>query len=534
MLLRAITNYIPTSHSQLLSRFIPGKSPTEFLEQMTGWLAQLPNDHPVARADMLTRRIASLRKEVLNPDVQLRMLEMIRASGEENIQQLEDMLDHATLPHTPEQLRASRSLDRLLKQLGDSYFELAEKIPRKWWRLGSKNLVQLAAVRAARMIYRRANAAYRIYATPSPRRWYQLRKLFTLAQEHGFAQMALENDPGESLEQTYVRAVLLALLDPASLAELDFDRLRFYVLRHSHLAYIRPDISTIARAQAGLLRLSDSVAGARMMTEEQLMADSELILDTRALIEKLQYQMDGIKAGRPPISLGLPAEAKMLDYRVLMKRMYEQWSLPKNRRHERTHFRPLADVVIGFDSVRHFLSHHAFRRRTGEQVNPSQELTNDWAAILDESASGYGLRFSKGNSKAIRIGELLALRSRERSSVHVCITRRAMNRDAKEFDLGVELLCDGGLPSYITTPRTENAPGERVPVLLLPRVARLNNAPALLAPIGKIRRGMSFAVPHNDKPVRLETVAVVEQLASCELIALRPRQSAQLPQPDSA
>jgi hypothetical protein len=116
-------------------------------------------------------------------------------------------------------------------------------------------------------------------------------------------------------------------------------------------------------------------------------------------------------------------------------------------------------------------------------------------------------------------GELVAVHPAGSNAVYLCATRRVRTNADNTVELGLEILSDQGSTASMSKPMGRGI--VNVPVLLMPKVARLDGAPGLIAPIGDVRPGMALDVPHKGKITRLEAVEAVERLATCELIHLK-------------
>jgi hypothetical protein len=250
--------------------------------------------------------------------------------------------------------------------------------------------------------------------------------------------------------------------------------------------------------------------------------EKEYLLDCRPLLARATQQLSGLRQGLHATKLGLPMVANEASYAFMLSRCMEQWSDAKSRRHIRQDYQPLAELVSGFDPIRHFLTSAAFRRRQSDKqegVGKGLSVASEWR-ILDQSRSGFGLRQASDHTRPVSIGEVVAMRPLERSNVHICIVRRTRNLDEKDCELGLERLSGSGMPTFIEKILPDGN-AQSIPVLLLPRVQCFEGGPGLLAPAGDVKQGMSLQVAQQDGNVFFEVTGTYERLASCELIQLR-------------
>ncbi|MDQ8022384.1 MAG: hypothetical protein REI94_11135 [Moraxellaceae bacterium] len=487
---------------------------------IAGRLTEMVPQHPRHAAEMLSQCVVEARALKGHLRRQLKLLDQIHHHAESVVTDLDKMLDESRLPLTATSRIAAATADRLLKQLGEAYMELALELNSKWLRAVYRSALEQACFRAAQLIHKRSLMALRAYASGSSRRWAQFNSIYGIAREGGFHRKSFEGE--ETIERLVGKSGLLALADPATLGAEELGWLRFYVERHGNRVVVRS--APPEKRGAGLFVLTEKGRVPRRLGSSYELNPGELVLDLRTVLKHLKRQLVGMRTGIPPNKLGLPLAAAKPEYMFLLQRCGEQWSEPRARRHSRNSFRPRADLVPGFDSVRHFLTAAAFRRRAtdkSEGIGGGLSQSSEWQ-VVDQSPSGFGLRFVSGHAGAIAVGELVALRPRESAAVSLCVTRRARSITNADFELGVELLGDNAAPASINKPTTKGK-SVQVPALLLSKVLCLNKSPGLLAPIGDVTPGMSLMVPYKGAMVQLEAVEIVERLASCDLIRLRAR-----------
>lgn len=505
-----------------LKNLIPGRlrSDSEGFtpEEQSRWFNELQHDQPQAVAEQLAQRVRRLQHARPGPRARFKALEQLLSQAEPSIRQLERMLDGSKLPLSSSARQAAASADRLLKQLAEAYCDLSLNFGDSLERLLFRRAFEMAALRAVQLIHRRAMVAHRAYSSGSSRRWSQFVALLSAARRHRHAHHTPDRTSKDTVENMVKQSCLMALADPTALESTDLAHLRFYVERFGHLCKLA---DTAPDFGPGIFLLDDSTRGPRRLKREHKLLPSEKVLDCRPLLEALKQQIAALRRGESPARLGLPLAANDSAYVFMLARCVEQWSEPRIRRHNRSKSLPHADLVVGFDPVRNFLASEAARRRQAGQADELDVVaasTTEWE-IVDQSPAGFGIRLIEGQINTIAVGELVALRPQEGSEVFLCVTRRARNVTGGEFELGLELISNHAAPA--TMNRTlANGQTRPVPVLLLPRVAQLNGASGLIAPIGDVSAGMSMVVPGKDAQVRLEAVSTAERLASCELVLL--------------
>lgn len=489
-------------------------------DALCAWLDALPAGQPLTVADTLAEFLPQLCERSPNVRTRLKQLETILARAVPGIVDLENMLDHFTLPLPPASRHAAASADGLLKAFGEAYFELAEQLDGRWFRLAFSRIHALAVMRATQLIHRRAILDHRVYSHGSPRRWERLLTLLAMARENAFADKPVDPRSSATIERIITHTSLISLAEPATLGNQDLGRLRFFIERYGHLASLTQVAPLPTERREGLFLVSGSSHGPRHLAPEYRLKPGESVLDVRPLLARLRRQVEGLRRGISPMRLGLPPEAGNPAYLHLLGRCLQRWSRTNTRQHTRGPFNPRADLVSGFDAIRQFLSSSAFRRRRSDHLRGlgnDHTPTSEWI-ISNQSAAGFGIRLCSGDSGSLSVGELVALRPNEASVVHLCAVRRARSLVGTGLEVGLQLLCSLGIPATVSRP-TSGGP-QAIPILLLPKVPHLAGKAALLAPPGQVASGLEMLIPHKGRNLRLETVATAEHFVSCDLVEL--------------
>jgi hypothetical protein len=146
----------------------------------------------------------------------------------------------------------------------------------------------------------------------------------------------------------------------------------------------------------------------------------------------------------------------------------------------------------------------------------------EWT-VSNESPDGFALRYVSGNTREVRVGEIVAIRPRDNAAIHVCIARRAATAYAS-LELGVQVLASRAMAATIDLPAGK-PPGtvtrRLVRVIFLPRLPAIGNAPALIAAPDSVSAGMEFAAVHRGRHTMLRIETSIEKTPSCEVFSLK-------------
>ena len=280
---------------------------------MQAWLAKLPLTKPLAAAGAIADQAARIRTREPNLRKRIRLYDLLYETAAEVLPQIEEKLARAGLPLSPQADALIEQANRLLREFGHGYSTIAVEVSSKWLGLGFARPLRTAAVRGLASHARRQMLAYRVYAGVSRSGWAAMHRLYRIARDGGFASETSDN--GATVEQLYLRALLVAFADPARLGPRELDRLRFYVERYGELAGLGDPGSTLTgKAASGgvfLIGHEDRVAGRSLAKWPAIQPTAQdLILDCSALIRKVGEHVKGLEANIVPAQLGLPLVAR--------------------------------------------------------------------------------------------------------------------------------------------------------------------------------------------------------------------------------
>jgi hypothetical protein len=513
-----------------LNDLLPGSGDAGVLdpERFQAWLITLPCERPGVTAQALMNELQ--RFHGFNHRTRIKLYESSLDTVHRLVREVEKQLAASALPLGQEVQLMFLTTNALLKMLATQYAGIVDEITNKWIGIGFAKPLRLATVRAMEFQAQRLELAYRVYARGSKSAWSELHRLYRIARSGGFATQKPQGVRA-SAEQIYLNALLLDFAEPTKLAPGELERVRFYVERHAKYAQLE-------EAQAAkqvdksldacfLIKARDSRAGRSLVRAGATPVEAgDLVLRCSRLLTKLQGQIGGIEKGVEPARLGLPLVARQSSYAALMRNLHRLWSAPPLRRYSRQKFKPRVDLVVGFDQLWTYLAGPANRRRTDDL--PVKVDTSEWA-IGNESPGGFSLQYIAGNSAPVRVGEVVGLRPRDQSVVHICLTRRVVTGDLQSLELGLQNLAPSGMPTMVSIETTDKHGRKQVKavrVIVLSKLPSAGDGPALIAPAQTLQPGVSVYLQQRTGPLRLWVSKPLEQCPGCEVFSLIPFTSA--------
>lgn len=491
-------------------------------------LDAIPFENPVQAARLL---MLEFRRSVAGCDDLQSLfahLEPVHRHAERVLSPVEESLPTATLPLAPALQQAIRAADQLLKEIAAAYTDVCRRASGQGATQGPSAPLHRALVRAMELNARRLCLAHRAYVRGSVSAWDHLHRLYGLAVKEGFAAAAPDRE-STSPEHLYVHALLLAYAGPTRFMPGELDWARAYIERHGRLARLSPLAADQPLPKTGPASARFLVRPRRAQPEVLASGAASLpvepgiaVLDCAPLVEHLRTQLTGVEqGGTPPVQLGLPTIAVQRDYRHFLHYLLSQWSVPPHQRSHHLLFPPHADAVFGFERVWAFIDAQAAQPNAGALSAQGQapEGLSQWS-IVSQSLDGMGLRHLGGDSSRVRVGEVLAIRPRERDMVIVCVARRALNHRDDELELRVDELAVRAAALTISVAAGTGSRQERV--LLLPALPTLNNAAGLVAMPGCVAPGTEIRLRDGARELLLRVDQRIERTGSCEIFTLAP------------
>jgi hypothetical protein len=250
-----------------------------------------------------------------------------------------------------------------------------------------------------------------------------------------------------------------------------------------------------------------------------------LLLLTHRLVERLQTQLKKLHDGVPPAALGLPEESARLAYQELMQRLITHWRGERKTRATRMRFHPRVELWVGLREIWRVL------RAESPQDTPAADITqreaparaSEWI-IANESSRGFALKYMSGSLPPINVGEIVAIKGKERGSVYVCLVRWILSNTPEHFELGLQQLAPVVVPAVYKPAHPDRVAPE--PILFFPEMPAQKRAPAVVAPPNRLRSNEAFSLRHRRGRLDLQASRVIEKTPSVELIEVFAPQTA--------
>jgi hypothetical protein len=484
---------------------MPNHSPTELAEEsiksILEWLA-LAHDHgnPGAAAE-LQRRLLTLRATSLPAEQRLKLLDLLYRYAAKVTNAQFPALHEVTLPVSRKTRQMVRTIQDALEILAQDYFD-ALGDPLAPEAAPSPRSPADSLRPAMQCLSWHLNISYLAAAPTGVGIWQQLHAGFRISRHLGLD--AAEEPEGESrIDKIYLSSLLLSVVQPASFNSRELEFIGQYIDRHTHVV----ELSTEAPTGHGGIFWIDPERDAPPYALTRRTPPPEtpvLYFACDTLARSASDHLAALEGGRSAADLGLSPFAETLAGRGVLKRLHNFWGRPAKRKFPRRRQSYRADLCSGLDQLWRLL----------QAPDEANSAISEWM-ITNESPDGYAMMHVSGATEQLRVGDIVALRTRRGTSTadkawQICMIRWALSENPEHIELGLQVLSGSGIPARLATPlNAENASG--VPALLLPKAPPMRPSQALVLPTGTV----------DDRSQKLILVVEQDNVAILELRARR-------------
>jgi len=474
-------------------------------EQVAGWLRTLPADDPVEQGRLMLAQMTGLNRARVRVTLRQDATEQIYARAVDVLPALHGALASGTLPLSDDSRSAAGVAEGLVTELAYSYKQLLVEQSRRLFGLAASGRAMLPVIRAMQLLSRRLALGYRMYATNPKGVWLELHELYQFALRRGLANRSLPDEPDTPV-RVYRDALLVAFAEPLKLMQGDLDRVTAWLARFGSLATLGSAGQSRGGQGVFLIKPQRDVPGYALAKRHHPMPQGhDLMLSTLPLADALLDQLARVAAGESARSLGLPDDADDAAFRDLLGRLVKHWGAVPNRRFTRLRTHARVEVSIGIRGIWDFL-----------HQKPPASKSGEWM-VTNESPRGFALLHVGGPIEPVRVGEVVGLRTRDSRTCHVCVVRWVLSDSPEHLELGLEELAPTARAVSLRSAHTPR-PDESQPVLLLPEVPALNQAPAILAPLFPLDSTCELNLGDLQSRLRVRATRLLERTVSVQVV----------------
>jgi hypothetical protein len=416
------------------------------------------------------------------------------------------LLSEMSLPIPRKPRRIIRNMQDLLELLAKLLLTPPED------DAATEGIAPLALWRALHLLSRHLLIGSLTAAPPAAGIWKELHEAYRLAGRMGIARTVPEGAT-RSLRSEYYAAILLGCAQPTSFTGRDVYYLDTYLERFSDRVDTDVDASGSGSVTFWINPESDTPAtpySRKHPNPETPVVD----FSCHRLAALLESQLSSLEAGMPPRQMGLSSFAATAGGIGVMTRLIRLWGNPGKRRFPRRSQNYRSELCLGFDSLCHLYKPE------------SQPVTTSAWMVTNESPDGYAVMYLSGKTRAIRVGDVAALRTKNGDSWQLCIIRWALSENQEHMELGLQILAHRAYTANVALPARKEAKTICRPALVLPAAPMFRKNEALIVHSGALEghsKNLVLVIERNNVEIReIDGIRCDERNGLVELYGMMP------------
>lgn len=505
---------------------IPAETRPKKLQEL---VAALPGNSPGEAARLILEELQHLNRQAISPESRYKALEIYRRAVLGIAGQMTDHFIGQSLPLSDSALEFAQLAQTLFIELAYGYKHAIIAEQSKLFTLNSNKQLAVLIQRTLDMLSRRLLVDYHTYGTPAAGIWSELHQLYLYALQQGLQDTKVEDGVAtSSINLIYKRVLLLALADTHHLPSTDIERVVDYLYRFAQHAQLQPFGTPSNPAGIFLIRLNNDKPPIPL-NKFRGTADlrTDILLITVEMARQVHHHLNLLQTGEPPANLNLPEAARDQRYQDVLAHLLKQWGNAPKRQFNRIEKNEIVNMCVGLPAVHFFLSGKTIAQPTQSDADAEEVSLNfadspiDGSAgtfksarwmIVNESAGGLALSKFASVQVALRVGELIGLKSHESGAWSVAAMRWASTSEDTPLSVGAQMLAPSAQAILV---RSQDHP-EPQPALLLPEIPALKQPATLIMQVGSYKAGhrMQLELEHEHYAV-LQT-RLVERTGSFE------------------
>jgi hypothetical protein len=422
---------------------------------------------------------------------------------------LPSVTSELVLPVPRKTRRIVNSVLDLLQMLADDTLALQEGVPRP------APPPELALWRSLQALAQQLMISHLI-ACPTPTGcWQQLHQTYATARRLQ-VNTAVPKGTSRSLQDVYYSAVLLGCAQPASLTPLEVLFLAAYFERFADQVEV---LSAALPITPGTFWIDPARDVAALSSLRKISRPTDLpdCFSCLRLCLLLKDQIAQLDAGIPAQELNLPDFAGTPAGRGVLVRLAARWGDSGKRRFLRRRQNHRTLLGTGIDGLWQL-------SKTGEAANVN---VSTWM-VTNESPEGYAVMHVAGNTGALSVGNVVAIRTDSDQNWQICLVRWALSENPEHLELGLQILAPKAVPAILAQP-SHGTGTEHLRVLILPAIPKLRSGQTLVVATGalpKERKKLLLLIEGDNISVReVHRTSIDEQTSSVEILSIEPDQN---------
>lgn len=521
---------------KLSSATVPMPQPFDCRPQaIEKWLENLPRASVGRTAEMLYKALQDIYLQELKPAERFRTLEALRETVHYVTDNMRKHFHGLAYPLPKKIMLIASAVQSIYDYMAKGYRQVFHDLQKQNFLFVDKKILATTVYRSITYLHRSLMVTYEIYAAYHHDYWEQLHELYHYAHIHKIAKQNiadrfLSQQPKSSIEQEYLRALLLFMAEPYHLRPGEITLTNDYIEHWYGLTDIQVVHNRQELDEHGLLVVELDRDQAPQFTGNAPITSAPehcRIIHTRRLLDELNKEL----AKRIEAQRGhhRPVIKKTISI-GLLQRLIESWGHTRRRRYPRQQIFDKVNVTIGLHNTHMQLTyeqfitdsslakqHNGFKKPKYESIDikgVTNEQTDVWSTVyawaannqtdlpkaipteqddilayrvkqdnwtlLNESANGFALMSVEKQANKIQVGEIISMQRANSKVREIGVVRWLKAYGNTGVEMGGMLLAPSAIPIGMLV--DDGTHGDKVVNrgLLLPLMTALNRPESIM------------------------------------------------------
>ena len=526
-------------------------------KKLDNWLDNLPRANLGETSRQLYDALVSVNQTQYSYHDRLRFLESMR----EPVQYITDSLKKhfigVSYPLPSKNQKIAAVSREILMAMATGYKIAINDLLSRSILFYDKKLLTTLLHRAIVYTGRSLLTSYQIYAPYPPKLWKELHKLYKIAEEKKLenqqvADYQLLFVKRSSLQAEYTRILLLSLSSPYRLRQGEANKVYQSLERwtqYCQFGHIDPQLTLDESYFAVLLNRDRPPRSLGLMSLQNTDLSECRMINTAALADVLRLEIQQSTEMGQTTLRGVTLAQPELSH-DLLRRLLLSWAVTSKRHFSRSQKQEQVDISIGLSNIHKYIqqgngdqpqqnfAHNRAHFTSIERPQPLKEhpdiwnmvypqdiqgftplqesgwaptesapslpqdepeLENNWV-IVNESAGGYCLEYTRDETAHVQVGELVGIRRyqhRQSNEWGVGVIRWMKFSSTRTLRIGIEMVNPRVAAIGIRAPGQQNLAGKEMPYqrcLMLPEIPAIHQPASLITPPSPWRTGQYASI----------------------------------------
>jgi len=484
------------------------------------WLTDLPMVNMGEATRLLFETLQAFNRQSISAKTRLEIMEMIRPYARQSLDYLHKNFISCTFPLTGKARQIEQLTQTLLQEMAIGYKHVVSEVEAHNIRFEKRSLLQ-ALHRAMRFLEKSLQLSAKLYIQPAGNIWHDIHQLYEFSEVHEVTDMSVDDDwyktiTSSSVADIYKQTCLLALSQPLHLRNGGADKLIQIFEQASPYCDVTKSLNPDENGSLYVVSLRSSEPPVYVTLGELTAFNNLRGINLEPLLEITRDTLNPNDL-RPTLFDGIDLQ--------WLEEIHATWTTHKKRFFKRAPANSEIVAVTGIKNIAHaitndvdpklspaeilskkvktnmafteaaitpwntMLQHNVLLSEpeedpTLDKVVSEAQLPKTWQnwKLLNTSAGGYGLLWDNPKSSAAQVGEIIAIREKEKSQYQwrLCQIRWLKHTSQGSLSIGVQLIAPRAIIASIEDIPSRGLDQTSGQVIMLPGLKSKQQNPSIL------------------------------------------------------